>query len=322
MAVDRTPFFVGGGAQHSPEVVRQNTYISTEGAEGVAGPLDLKVVPSSPLSNRVQVLMGGGLMLNRYAGGSGQSYTGRNISQTPTDIIASTGTGVTRSDLVVMRVLDPQYEGQAPADPLNFDYTRIAVIPGVPATTRRFYELNLNYPAIELARLDLPANTANIDGAKIVDLRRIARPRVDFNSRQYYPSGTTGIVMAKGSYASWPFSGVMANIEIPVWANFIEIVTHISGLEITGTGTQVAGVRTGFDVGAGGSPTYGENGIIIGTAGRQHATIIGRHTIPSTRRGKFVDMVLQGNQTVGTGTFQADYQTAFSVDWRFKEVLD
>lgn len=320
MAVDPTAYFVGGGAEHSPEIVRAAFYDSTGGSEGVAGALDLKVLATSPASAGVSVLPGGGIMVNRYPGGANQSYKGRNASSTFVPITA-TGSAGTRSDLVIMRVLDPQYEGQPPADPLTFDYTRLTVIEGVPQSTVSVLDLNLPYPAIELARVDMPVSTAAVAAGYVTDLRKIAQPKVQTDSSLLFPSNDK--IMSKTGYDSWPFSGTMTNILVPYWANQLEIVAHVSGAEITGTAgaKQVGGIRTGFDVGAGGIANYSQNGIIVGTPGRQSVSIIGKHAIPTSRRGRLVTLTLQGYQTSGTGGIQADYQTSIAVDYRFKEVL-
>lgn len=321
MAVDPTAYFVGGGAEHSPETVRAAYHESTGGNEGVSGALDLKVVPLSPAGAGVNVLSGGGTLINRYPGGQGQSYAGRAPSQTFVPITA-TGTGGGRSDLIVMRVLDPQYEGQPPADPLNFDYTRLRVIEGVAPNTVSALDLNLGYPAIALGRVDMPVNTATVAQGYVTDLRQLTQPKIRLVPAQFFPN--TDKVMTKNAYSSWPFSGIMSNIAVPWWANRVEITATVNGIEITGSTTvdNVAGVRTAFDMGAGGTPNYSENGILKGKGGtRQSISIVGSHPIPANRRGKTVGISLQGNQTVGTGTFQGDYQTSIAVLIIFKEEL-
>ena len=82
MALDSTPWFVGGGAQHSPEVARSLAYASTNGAEGTCGISDLRVQAQSVPNGSVQVIPGAALLLNRYTGGVGQTYALRNATGT------------------------------------------------------------------------------------------------------------------------------------------------------------------------------------------------------------------------------------------------
>lgn len=322
MAVDPVPYFIAKeGVKHSGEIVRQALYDSTSGAEGVSGRQDLKVVASAQPDKFVQVLRGGGLMVNRYpTAGPGQSYSGRNNSQTAVEI-APTGSGGGRTDLVVMRVLDPQYEGQPPADPNNFQYTRLAVVQGVPPDTFDAASLNLGYPAIALARVTMPQNTIAVQPGYITDLRRIARPKREMGQRLIFP--TNNKVMSKTAYESWPFSGVMSNIEVPYWANSLDIVAVINGIEFLGTGTSAGGVRTMFD--PNGVKNAAQNVIIKGSAGqRQSLTIMGTHPVALNQRGKVLAMSLQGFQTLNTaaGSIEADYQSGIAVSWVFTEVPD
>src|SRR5699024_3903592 len=114
-----TPWMVGGGASHPVEVVRQGTHDFTGGAEGISLPGDLRVEPLATPGTSVRVAPGGCTLVNRYPGGEGQSYTARNDAQVTVPVTA-TGSAGGRSDLVVARVLDPQYEGQPPTDPDAF----------------------------------------------------------------------------------------------------------------------------------------------------------------------------------------------------------
>ena len=233
MAVDSTPWFVGGGAEHSPEVARFLAYMATGAAEGVAAVADLKVTALPVPGGAVRVMPGGALIRNRYAGGGQQSYALRN--PTATDVtIGSTGSAGGRTDLVVARVLDPQYEGQPPADPLAFDYARLRVIQGVPAGTRTAQELNLGYPAVALARVTLPASTATVQAAHITDLREVANPKYHVEPRTHAQLNGDGqqLLTAQNAYPVGqyfpPLGGnggesKVHTIRIPEWATEMTI---------------------------------------------------------------------------------------------------
>lgn len=318
MALDNTPWFVGGGAQHSPEVARTLSFASTRGAEGIVGIGDLKVQAQATPTTTVRVSPGAAIILNRYAGGGQQSYGLRNATQTDVAITA-TGSGGGRTDLIVARVLDPQYEGAAPADPTTFQYSRLVVIQGVPSGTKTAKELNLGYPAIALAKITLPASTATVTSGMITDLRRVAQPRRDRAMVTVFPSATQSIPTT--GYSSWPIQSAQRPlVSVPDWATRVDIVAHLSGVKFLQSGGTMttAGIRTGF-----GSTDPAQNGIIVQDAvdssGRYHYTLIGTHTIDSSMRGTDQYINLQGYRTYGSGMWTADNQTSIVIDWEFSE---
>jgi hypothetical protein len=318
MAFDPTPWFVGGGAQHSPEVARALAYAGTRGSEGIAGIGDLKVSAQSVPNGTVAVAPGGALLLNRYPGGTGQSYSLRNATTTNVTV-TPTGSGGGRTDLVIARVLDPQYEGAAPSDPTNFQYAYPAIIQGVPSGTLTAKELNLGYPAVALAKITLPASTGTVTSGMITDLRRVAQPRRDRAMVTVFPSAT--VTLPTGAYSSWPIDPAQRpNVLVPSWATRVDIVAHLSGVKfVQSAGAMTtAGIRTGF-----GSTLPAQNGIIVqdstDSSGRYHYTLIGTHLIDSTLRDTYQYINLQAVRTAGSGVWSADYQTSVVIDWEFSE---
>lgn len=237
MALDPVPWLVGGGAEHSPDVVRQAMYDASGGVEGISSPTAYQVRAQATPDGSVRVAPGGATLLNRYPGGAGQSYTGvRNSSQTSVPV-AATGSSGGRTDAVILRVLDPQFEGQPPADPNAFQYTRLEAVPA-PAGITRISQLNLAYPAILLARITIPANTATITNAMIKDLRKVARPQrwterralslvagqgQTMSATSAYPAGTTFPLAAETAWGA---------IDIPSWATHMNILMTWEGLGV------------------------------------------------------------------------------------------
>lgn len=232
MAIDPTPWMVGGGASHSVEVARLLAYASTSGAEGIVEPASLRVQAQATAGPSVRVAPGAALIRNRYAGGAQQTYVLRNATQTTVPVTA-TGSAGGRTDLVIARVIDPQHEGQTPPDPDDFDYSRLEVIQGVPSGTRSAADLGLTYPAIALAKITIPASTATITGAMITDLREVAIPRV---LEKVFPRPTvtqdSGLVLnsrAAFPAGEWfPNAGGQENngayyADIPSWATRMQI---------------------------------------------------------------------------------------------------
>ncbi|AYN58498.1 minor tail protein [Arthrobacter phage Liebe] len=328
MSWDSVPWFVGGGAEHSPEVARLLAYAAVGGAEGLVNPEDLKVSPLAVPGGGVRVAPGAALIRNRAAGGDDQTYVAR-LPDTDTVTIAATGSGAGRTDLIVAQIEDPYMAGepwQEPTDPKIGPYVYTRVIPNVPAGTKRLQDVAgySGRSAITLARVTLPASTGTVTAAMITDLRDLARPRTERRMTTVYPSGarTAGNKLPTTSYAPWPLTSAQRPlVEVPSWATKIDIVVHISGtlfMKSGSTSDSVAGVRTVF-----GSTTPAENGILIQDVedadGRYHYTVIGSHAIPASMRGTSQYIEAQAVRTYGTGNWYADYQTSVVVDWQFSE---
>lgn len=185
-------WFIGGGAEHTAEMVRQETYASQGGAEGIVEPADLRVLPLDIPGAGVRVTIGSGFMKAGNAGAHNEMYMGSVVTQEIVDVPANTGTN-TRTDLIVMRVHDPYWQGSPWPDPgagivdpeeaeearAHAKYVFIERIGSVPANTTRLqnvvgYE---NDTAITLARLSIPASTGTVIASMITSLREVSRPR-------------------------------------------------------------------------------------------------------------------------------------------------
>lgn len=181
MAVDR--WFIGGGAEHTPEAARRALYASTSGAEGIGGVNDLRVRPLAVPGQGVRVSVGSALIRSRYVGGETQTYMGTVTSQ-ETVSITPTGSGSSRTDLIVMRIEDPFAAGSTYNPPAsnqiaNAPYAHIRVISGVPSRTKKLQDVAAykNDTAVTLARINIPASTGTITAGMITDLRTIAMPK-------------------------------------------------------------------------------------------------------------------------------------------------
>ena len=168
MAVDPVPYVVHG-AKHSADVFRQALSDSTGGAEGISHPSDMNVRATGTPSNQVRVAPGGLLIPNTYTGGGGQSYAGRNASETLVNVPASDSTGA-KSWKIIFRVSDPQFGGQAPADPLVGPYAFIECVSA---------SASIASPHYVLADITVPASTATITNAMITDRRSLGQPKRD-----------------------------------------------------------------------------------------------------------------------------------------------
>lgn len=232
---DPVPWFVGGGAVHSPEVARSLAYAATGGAEGVVLPGDLKVVPLNVPGGGVQILDGGAYIPSRAAGQTEQSYVPRNPTS-DTITITPTGSSGGKSVLVGVRIEDPWIAGEPwndPADPTTGPYVFTRGI-NCPAGTTSWQAVSgrANDTAYALARIDMPANTGTITAGMITDLRRLARPR---SLREFYKGAQSdaSVTMDTNVWKAFPVNPI-TGIRIPSWATHAAIrvdttMRYISG---------------------------------------------------------------------------------------------
>lgn len=237
MAWDSVPWLIGGGAEHSPEVARLLAYAATAGSEGIVEPGDLKVSALTVPGASVNVSPGAALIRNRASGGAQQTYVARNPTR-DTAAVASTGSSK-RSDLIVAQIEDPYLAGepwQDPANPKVGPYVFTRVIPNVPAGTTRLQDVAAyaGRSAVTLARVDIPANTAAITNAMIVDLRDVAQPK---NREEAWvtngPAGYGNVFETQDGV--WKtLATLTTTATIPEWATRALVRSSVSGLGVFG----------------------------------------------------------------------------------------
>lgn len=218
MALDNVPWFIGGGAEHSPAVARTLAYAATNGADGIITPTDLKVTALPTPGAAVRVAPGAAVMLNRYPGGTSQSYIGRNESSTDVSVTATGSSGgVTR--YLIMRVDDPQFGGPAPANVLDGPYVRFVWVSSI---------TNLAYPFAPLAKLVQPANTATITNAMLTNIREVANPRSPELQTRVSAIATAHNLTAN-TFQNFP--NVAESIRVPDWATYAVCTAFLSGMQ-------------------------------------------------------------------------------------------
>ena len=301
MAMERVPYLVGGGFEHSAEVMRSALAASTSGAEGIVTPGDFKVKPLAVPGTSVVVAPGNALIRNSYQGGAAQSYAVRAPSQTEVPIVA-TGSAGGRTDLVVARIDDPTYAGSG-FDPGTFEAAKLEVIRGVPAATRTAAELGLSYPAIALARIALPASTGTVTAGMITDLRVMALPRMKrllFTHNLAVEetdqiSGPAGDPMGE----AWP--NVFWYFDIPDWATRVRVRALMGGVRVEEKSPNNFGqlfVRFG-SVADGFSTQMGRWDISTAAGGvtRQTFMVADDRTVPAAFRGVQTRAYIRAHRT-------------------------
>lgn len=214
------------GAEHSAQQFRMMIKDLARDNQGVTTGSDLKVTALATPGGAVQIGDGSAVIAGKVSPVQGY-YNAYNIGSDTVDIAATGSTS--RSDMLVLRVEDPEYEGNRdPAvDPIVF----FEVIPNVSSTATT---VPAGYSAIPLARIDIPPSTATITNAMIKDLRQIANPRRERVLETYYYSGSlTEISGTSSTWKSHP-NVILANLVIPSWAATAKIVFSAINLRLAG----------------------------------------------------------------------------------------
>ncbi|MET7530197.1 hypothetical protein [Streptomyces goshikiensis] len=217
MTLTPVPLLTDGGT-HTAQSFRMMVRDLARGAEGVTEGSDLKVTPLTVPAGGVLVGDGSGVIRGRAVPWQGH-YTAYNIG-TESVPVAPTG-GTPRADMVVMRVLDPEYEGTR--NPAKDRIVAFEVIPGVSATATAPPP---GFSAIPLARINLPANTGTVTAAMITDLRRIANPRRERSIQMVRGFPYSQAPRGANWWADWP-SEARVQLEVPSWAVTANLLTQI-----------------------------------------------------------------------------------------------
>ena len=323
MAMERVPYLVGGGFEHSAEIMRVMLAAATSGAEGIMAPGDMKVKPLPVPGTSVVVYPGNALIRNSYSGGAGQTYATRAPQQTELPIVA-TGSAGGRTDLIVARIDDPTYGG-GPFDPLAFEAAKFEVVRGVPANTKTAQELGLSYPAIALARVTLPASTGTVTAAMITDLRSVALPRIQRHLFTHNLSveetdtisGPVGDAMGE----AWP--NVFWNFSIPSWAARVRVRAILGGVRVEEKSPNNFGqlfVRFGT-VPNGFSTQMGRwDNSMAGGITRQTFMVADDRTVPTSFRGTDSRAYIRATRTnSNSNTPRLDTFSSISLDLEFYE---
>lgn len=323
MAMERVPYLVGGGFEHSAEVMRAMLAASTSGAEGIVNAGDMKVQPLPVPGTSVRVAPGNALIRNSYGGGQAQTYACRAGSQTEVPI-AATGSSGWRNDLIVARIDDPTYQGGS-FDPATFEAARFEVISGVPSDQKDVSGLGLSYPAIPLARLNVPPSTGTITAAMITDLRKVALPRVERHLFTHnlsieetdQISGPVGDLMGE----AWP--NVFWDFSIPEWASRVRLRAILGGVRVEGASPNNYGqifVRVGT-VANGFSSQHGRWDIATaGSVARETYMVADDRTVPSSFRGTDSRAYIRASRiNANSNTPRLDSLSSVSLDVEFYE---
>lgn len=321
------------GATIPSSLARLGSYVATGGVEGIAQLSDLKVVPLDTPGNGIKVFSGGAVVLNRYMGETpDQSYMVYNPTGDilgPADMPSSNVAA--RSHLVCVTIGDPEYTAvghpwflgtDPPVGTENsFQYVRTFVIQNVPSNTTSFDQLNLNYPAYALARIDVPGSTTTITSGMIVDLREMASPRS--KDVQWSVAASTADVLtvaSVGAFEYWPDNS-QSMVAIPKWASYCYVDGWINGLVDSATDNTKAEMRVGSAAVNVYTPSSKYSQSI---SGRYNVIMGGRLAIPLAYRGTSQNFQISATvqDAASQGDLTTDAWTGCGVHLRFVEEPD
>jgi len=230
MTLKKTPWMIGGGAVHEPALGRTLAYVAANSSQGVLEPGHLKVTAQSTPNGTLQVAGGAAVITGKYTNQTTQSYVARNEGVESIAIPATAGSS--RTDLIILRIDDPEYSGSVPADPVTHPYAaleRVANV-GTGATTA-----SVPYPHIVLARVTIPANISAITNSMVTDLRKVAVPRTQRYLRVGRGGATAEVLNATGAAGEQFPPNLSRNLEIPSWATRMRISVDWGSLASPGS---------------------------------------------------------------------------------------
>lgn len=203
------------GAKFTADSARMETFKSTNGARGVTLPGDLKVTALPTPGPFVRVNAGGATLPASQVAAPGQSYGVYFNTATDVPVPATTSSGGAVRWLF-LRIMDPQFEGPAPADPINHEYAYFEW---------RSSSAPVVGPYTILAYVTMPASTATITSGMITDYRQLTKRRFH---RDVISNNQQGIVdLTSNTGQVWPNFPV--SYMVPEWANWFHMIVHISG---------------------------------------------------------------------------------------------
>ncbi len=298
------------GALGSAETMRRLTWMATRGAEGVATSDSLKVLATSPASNKIVVNTGSAVMLNRYVDASAaQSYV-VPIPSAPTLSVQPNTGGATIVRQLWVRGRDPQYAGGGVIDPTYAD------------TYVDFYwnkvgDANPTGPRLLLAQITMPMLTATITQDMITDVRALVSPR--FSNPTEANFVTSGQTVTASTGVRWP--DYQPDILVPDWATDVVVETYLSN--ISQTTDACSGVFTSVFGPAGPNQfraaniTYNFPASQVGMS--RFMEVTGKGKIPTALRGTVCTFATEATRSGGTGALSTVVSSHVTYDVKFYE---
>lgn len=253
MTFENTAWAIDGALLGS-SLARRAEFAAVSGAQGIVQKPDLKVRQLAVPGVGILIDPGVGLVTNKYQTTPNETYVVSNPSSHTIPAIEMPAANPSAKSYIVAVVIgDPDFSQtghpwmQATDPPVGQETTFQYVRPTLIEVSAGATSLNVSYPALVLARIDVPANTTTIIDSYITDLRALARPRQEQQifvgnpwtngSPQYIPSGS--------AYADWGAAQYSPSVKVPSWATRAIVVTSINGVGLGDSSVNISGgIRT------------------------------------------------------------------------------
>lgn len=252
MTFENTAWAIDGALLGS-SLARRAEYAAVGGAEGVVQKNDLKVTQLAVPGVGLLIEAGVGLINNGYQTNPNETYVVSNPSThtIPAEAMPAASASA-RSFIVAVVVGDPDFsqtghpfmgsDDPPVGEEQSFAYVRPVLIEVLNSSVT---ELTGQYPALVLARVDIPANTTTITNSMITDLRHLARPR---QSQEAFVSpggtwtnGSPRYIPAGSGFADWGPQEFRPEVRVPEWATRAILIVHVNGARFNDQGANVAG---------------------------------------------------------------------------------
>lgn len=233
-------------------LLRRAEYAALHGAQGIVHNSDLKVTQLAVPGVGVQIAAGVGLVLNGYQSDPNETYVVSNPgSHTVPETDMPAANPSAKSYILAVVIGDPDFSQvghpwMAASDPpageeQTFVYVRPTLIPVAAGATT----LNVPYPALPLARVDIPANTTTITNSMITDLRVMPSPRQSqeiFVSPNNTWNNNTPVQIPSGSaFADWGSAQYSPSVLVPSWATRAIVICSLNGVALRDASVNVTG---------------------------------------------------------------------------------
>jgi hypothetical protein len=225
VSFDPVPIAIGNGAVLQDDVFRVFANAATRDSEGVVLPGQFKTTALGSPGAAVSIAPGG--LVVRNAQKTGESYIGRAQTATQVSISPNNG-GSTRRDLVLARIIDPDYSPWQPSGTPgapntsvpNGPYFEPYVLSGVGAVTSAA-QAGITYSAVALARVDMPAGAQTVQSGYITDLRQLAQPRIGFAYDVQTVASSQQLLVTDTTAKDWPLNSLQ--VYVPRWATHAQV---------------------------------------------------------------------------------------------------
>lgn len=315
------------GALIGSAMLRRGIYTSTGGSQGIVNNGDLKVTTLAVPGVGIRIASGVGLVLNGYQTLANETYVVANpsIHTIPSDSMPPSNPSP-KSYIVAITVGDPEFsqvghpwmasDDPPPGTEDSFVYVRPWLIEVSPGAT----ELSGAYPALPLARIDVPGSTTTITSGMITDLRELAQPRSKTESNHASASGENILNGAGGVYTAWerwPAVDILT-CRVPAWAKEAKVSGFVEGAILTKAGSAV--IRIAIKDEGISSPATNINENLEGSNDRRGYSMGGVLDVTSVA-GEIVTFIVEGHPSTdpSKGALKTSTATSAMIQAIFEE---